>query len=168
MDLLKPLSESGLHVIIRPHPQSAISEQDILEKIRKELKNCPNVEWDFERENLISMMRSDVMISDFSGIMSDYWFLLGKPVIYTKFEFDKRGYDLSDSENEPWKFKMLKTMGIELVKNDFQDIEKLVFKCINDKILEDKIKEAKETAYFYPGHSGEKAADALLKIHAKL
>ena len=168
LKLLIPLAESGYHIILRPHPQSSISEKDVLDNIMDGLKEYSNIEWDFERENLRSMMRSDVMISDFSGIMSDYWFLLGKPVIYTKYEFDKRAYDASDIEEDPWKFRALDEIGIELLEKDFSDIDKIIKNSINNDRLAEKIKEAKETAYFYPGQAGVKAADILLQIHEDL
>ena len=168
LKLLIPLAESEFHIILRPHPQSSISEKDVLDEIRKGLKNYSNIEWDFERENLTSMIRSDIMISDFSGIMSDYWFLLGKPVMYAKSEFDKRAYDASDVEDEPWKFKTLDEIGIELVEKDFSDIEKIINSSIHNEQLLSKIKEAKNTAYFFQGQSGKKAADILLSIHEKL
>ena len=168
LNLLIPLAESGFHIIIRPHPQSLISEKNILDNIRDKLNGFSNIEWDFERENLTAMMRSDVMISDFSGIMSDYWFLLGKPVIFTKFDFDKRSYDAGDVEEDPWKFKMLDEIGIELKENDFNNIKNIISDCINDTILEEKILEAKKTAYFYPGKSGEKVTDVLVKIQSEL
>ena len=168
LKLLIPLAESDYHIILRPHPQSSISEKDILDEIREGLKNYSNVEWDFERENLVSMIRSDIMISDFSGIMSDYWFLLGKPVMYAKSEFDKRAYDASDVEDEPWKFKALDELGIELLEKDFSDINKIINSSINNDLLLSKIKEAKNTAYYFPGQAGEKAADILLDIHKQL
>ncbi len=114
------------------------------------------------------MIRSDIMISDFSGIMSDYWFLLGKPVIYTKYEFDKRAYDAGDIDEDPWKFKALDEIGIELLEKDFSDIGTLINNGINNDQLAEQIKKAKETAYFNPGHAGEKAAEILLKIHEDL
>ena len=166
--LLKPLAESDYYIILRPHPQSSISEKDVLARIMEGLKNYSNIEWDFERENLISMIRSDIMISDFSGIMSDYWFLLGKPVIYTKYEFDKRAYDASDIEDDPWKFRALDEIGIELLEKNFSDIGRIIDNGINNDQLAEKIQEARETAYSYPGQSGVKAADVLLQIHEDL
>jgi len=168
LKLLIPLVKSEMHVILRPHPQSSISETELLESIKKGLENFDNVEWDFSRENITSMARSDIMISDFSGIMSDYLFLFSKPVIYTSYEFDKRGYDLSDVEGVPWKFRMLKEAAVEISEENFNDVSAVIKKTIASDVVSRKIEEAKNTAWFYQGKAGEKCADALESIHSNL
>ncbi len=35
LKLLKPLAESAYHIILRPHPQSSISEKEILDNIKR-------------------------------------------------------------------------------------------------------------------------------------
>lgn len=168
LKLLLPLVKSEMHVILRPHPQSAISETELLESIKEGLKGFKNVEWDFSRENIASMARSDIMISDFSGIMSDFLFLFSKPVIYTRYEFDKRGYDLSDVEKVPWKFRMLKEAAVEISEENFKDVSEIIKNTIASDVVSKKIEEAKNTAWFYHGKAGEKCADALENIHSNL
>ena len=168
MKLLLPLADSGLNIVVRPHPQSSISEKPVLDNIKKQLEGYDNIEWDFSRENIYSMAKSDIMISDFSGIIFDYLFLLGKPVIYTEYSFDKRGYDLSDVENKPWKFKILEEIGTELKEGDFVKISDIINMCLENEVLAEKITKAKNTAYFHQGLAGEKCTDALIEIHSKL
>lgn len=168
MKLLLPLVKSDMHVILRPHPQSSISEKELLEKLKNQLEGYKNVEWDFSRENIVSMARSDIMISDFSGIMSDYLFLFSKPVIYTRYEFDKRGYDLSDVDGEPWKFRMLKEAAAEISEENFDDVSAIIKKTIASDVVSKKIEEAKNTAWFYQGKAGIKCADALEGIYSRL
>ncbi len=168
LKLLLPLVKSEMRVILRPHPQSSISETELLDNIKEGLKDFKNVEWDFSRENITSMARSDIMISDFSGIMSDYLFLFSKPVIYTSYEFDKRGYDLSDVEGIPWKFRMLKEAAVEIGEENFNDVSAIIKKTLASDVVSRKIEEAKNTAWFYQGKAGEKCADALESIHSNL
>ena len=168
LDLIIPLVESGLNVIIRPHPQSSISEKDMLDDLKKKLSGYKNIEWDFKRENLESMIKSDVMISDFSGIIFDYWFLLEKPVIYTDYEFDKRAYDLSDVDDEAWKFKKLDEIGIKLNKDNFKNISRIIDDSLNNTQLLEKIRDAKNTAWQHQGEAGKNCADALIDIHNNL
>ncbi|CAK0751123.1 CDP-Glycerol:Poly(Glycerophosphate) glycerophosphotransferase [Gammaproteobacteria bacterium] len=164
MSLLKPLVESNFQVIIRPHPQSAISEKKILDYLMEQLKPYQNVEWDFHRENIHAMQKSDIMISDFSAIVFDYLFLFSRPVIYTSYNFDKRPYDCSDLEEEPWKFQTLNRIGIRLTEDNFMNIREIVLNNIHNRDLQEKIRERRETAYFYPGQAGEKVVDAILSL----
>lgn len=168
INLLKPLAQSGHKVIVRPHPQSSIVEKNMLETLQKQLSDYSNVEWDFERENIRSMSRSDVMISDFSGIIFDYMFLFERPVFYTSYDFDKRAYDASDVPTEPWMFVKLKELGIRLEEKDFENIGSVVEKCAADSSLKEKIIQAKNVAWINQGKAGSKCVDALLEIKEKL
>lgn len=168
MSLLKPLAESGFHVIIRPHPQTSISEKEMLLKLQEELKSYTDIEWDFERENIMSMQKADIMISDFSGIIFDYMFLFSRPVIYTSYNFDKRPYDCSDLEEEPFKFQCIQKLGIKLTEKDFSDIKNIILQNIENLELKEKIVEAKNTAWMNQGNAGVNCVDALLRIKEEL
>lgn len=168
MSLLKPLAESGHNVIVRPHPQSSIVEKNMLDDLQKQLATFPNVEWDFERENIKSMSRSDIMISDFSGIIFDYMFLFERPVFYTGYDFDKRAYDASDVPSNPWMFTKLEELGVRLEEKDFKNIGNIVEKCATDSNLKEKIVQAKNTAWMNQGNAGVNCVDALLRIKEDL
>lgn len=86
--LLDPLLQTGWNVIIRPHPQSKISEKEMLEKLTEKYKDNKNLIWDYNSENIYSMKKADIMISDFSGIIYDYTFLCDKPVMYVNSDMD--------------------------------------------------------------------------------
>jgi hypothetical protein len=168
INLLKPLAQSGHDIIVRPHPQSSIVEKNMLDDLQKQLSAFSNVRWDFERENIKSMAASDVMISDFSGIIFDYMFLFERPVFYTGYDFDKRAYDASDVPATPWMFTKLEELGIRLEKKDFENIGNIVEKCASDSKLKEKIVQAKNTAWMNQGNAGVKCVDALLDIKEKL
>lgn len=70
--ILKPLLESKYNVIVRPHPQSYLVEKEMLDSIKHSLKDYKNLSWDKETDNIISMNKSCLMISDFSGVIMDY------------------------------------------------------------------------------------------------
>jgi hypothetical protein len=158
--LLDPLAETGWRIIIRPHPQSLRSEKDILERLEKKYKN--NFVWDFEAENLSSLSRSDVMISDYSGIIFDYVFLFERPVIYAGSHFDMEMYDASDLDHIPWRFEVVKSFGVELKDEQLKNIRDLVTAAVNNKQLSEAARKAKETAWQHIGESGKLAVDFLI------
>jgi hypothetical protein len=161
--LLVPLAESGLRVIVRPHPQSALSERLIIEALKAALSRFDNVEWDLSRENLASLARADVMISDFSGIIFDYAFLFGRPVLYANGDFDPRPYDSSDSSATPWKFAVLPRLGKSLDRADFGRIGEVVEGVREDRALKDSIGEARDQAWQHRSESGARAADFIME-----
>lgn len=162
-ELLVPLAESGLRVIVRPHPQSALSERATIEGLKSALSRFDSVEWDSSRENLAALARADVMISDFSGIVFDYAFLFGRPVLYANADFDPRPYDSSDSSATPWKFAILPKLGKPLDRADFGRIGELVELVRGDSELKDGIQEARDQAWQHRAEAGARAADFIVE-----
>jgi hypothetical protein len=160
--LLDPLVKTGKNVIIRPHPQSKKSESEMLNRLTERYGNCHSVEWDFEGENIRSLSRSDIMISDFSGIIFDYLFLCDKPVIYAGADMDLRSYDASDLDHELWQTKTLREIGIELREDDFSRIGEIIDRAVKSVSLKEARQRAKQTAWQYPGEAGKRAADFIV------
>lgn len=163
LSLLLPLAQTGMNVIVRPHPQSLVSEAETVAKLKDGLAAYPNVEWDEKRENLDALARADIMISDFSGVIFDYAFLFGKPVLYTLSEFDPRPYDASDVAGEPWKFRAIRELGRELDPADFPAIGEAVRSVRADPGLAARIAALREQAWHHRGRSGEKTVDWLME-----
>lgn len=163
LGLLQPLAESGQTVIVRPHPQSIVSEAETIRALRGALAAYPKVEWDFERENLASLARAGAMISDFSGIVFDYAFLFGGAVLYAKRDFDERAYDASDVDLPSWKFRTLATIGRELDPARFPAIAQELASAMADPILPGAIDSARDEAWQHRGASGARAADFLME-----
>jgi hypothetical protein len=164
--LLDPLVKTGWRIIVRPHPQSRKSENPMLETLISKFKEAPNLEWDYERENIYSLVKADIMISDFSGIIFDYIFLCDKPVMYVNQSFDLRPYDADDlgdnAVNELWQFRTLREIGIELKEEHFYSIAEII-KAASDSVeLKAARKKAKETAWQYQGEAGKRIAEFMI------
>jgi hypothetical protein len=162
--LLDPLSASGWRIIIRPHPQSKKSETEILERMQDRYKDKSNIEWDFERENIYSLHKADIMLSDFSGIIFDYMFLRDKPVLYVSQDFDLRLYDADDLDHELWQIKTIKEAGIELREEDFPRIIEIIKNAGDSETLKNARKKARETAWQYPGEAGKRIFEFMAEI----
>ena len=66
------LAEAGFNVIVRPHPQSYLTESKFIEDCKEETAKYKNIIWDSEVIGTKSMMASDLLISDTSSIRFDY------------------------------------------------------------------------------------------------
>ena len=159
--LLDPLVETGFTIIVRPHPQSAQSEKDMLDQLKQRYEQKPNLEWDFSRENLASLSRADIMLSDFSGVIFDYAFLFDRPFMYVKADFDAIPYDAYDIGEEPWTFRVLDDIGLELKPESFSAIKEVLLDACDNKLLTENRTKAKDTAWQYRGESGERVVDYL-------
>lgn len=165
--LLAPLVATGWKIIVRPHPQSKKSEADMLKRLEERYKDNANVEWDYNRDNIYSMKKADIMISDFSGIVFDYTFLCNKPVMYVNTDMDLRPYDAYDLNKQLWQFSVLEKMGIKLEEKDFANIKEVIQNASDSPELAEQRKIAKETAWMNIGKAGEKIADYMISTVEK-
>ena len=109
--IIDELLATGYHVIIRPHPQSFKSETELMEKLMRDYPESDRLEWNRDNDNFEVLRRSDIMISDFSGVIFDFALVYDKPVIYADTEFDKSPYDAWWLDKPLWTFTALPRIG---------------------------------------------------------
>lgn len=161
--LLDPLSKTGWRIIVRPHPQSKKSEAEMLNRLTERYKDNANIVWDYERQNIYSLKKADIMISDFSGIIFDYTFLCDKPVMYVNAGMDLRPYDAYDLDGkELWQYSVLKKFGTELKEEQFDNIKNVIQAVSDSETLKEERHKAKEQAWMYEGNAGKNIADFMI------
>ena len=172
--LLTPLIETGWNIIVRPHPQSKKSENEMLEKLQDKYKDAKNLEWNYDRDNIFAMKKADIMISDFSSIIYDYTFLCDKPVMYVNADLDLRMYDASEVYNEDgsskkiWQFETIEKIGIELKEEQFTNIKEIIQNAGDSTELAEARKKAKAEAWMYIGEAGKNTVDFMIKKEGEL
>lgn len=161
--LLDPLSKTGWRIIVRPHPQSKKSEAEMLERLTARYKDNSNIVWDYERQNIFSLKKSDIMISDFSGIIFDYTFLCDKPVMYVNAGMDLRPYDAYDLDGkELWQYSVLRKFGTELKEEQFANIKEVIQSVSDSRELEEARHAAKAEAWMHEGEAGKNIVDFMV------
>ncbi|MBQ8014002.1 MAG: CDP-glycerol glycerophosphotransferase family protein [Treponema sp.] len=166
--LLDPLSETGWRIIVRPHPQSKKSEADMLARLTERYKDNANIVWDYERQNIFSLKKADIMISDFSGIIFDYTFLCDKPVMYVNAGMDLRPYDAYDlGDKELWQYSVLRKFGTELKEEEFANIKEVIQSVSDSKDLELARHAAKAEAWMHEGEAGKRITDYMIETLSK-
>ena len=93
------LIQTGWHIVIRPHPQSIVSEKEMLDGLKQ--KNS-QIEWNFDNDNFNILNRADLLISDFSGVIYDFSLIFNKPIIYADTNFDTLPYDADWLDEQIW------------------------------------------------------------------
>jgi CDP-glycerol glycerophosphotransferase (TagB/SpsB family) len=167
--LLDPLAATGWTVVVRPHPQSLTSEAAVIEALMARYRDRPNVEWDTKADNVDALARSDVMISDFSGIIYDYAFLRDRPVLYVSQGLDLRPYDADDLGGPGedriarlWQFRTLRKIGIELREDMFPRIAEVIAAAADSPSLAAARAEARKEAWQHPGEAGGRIVDFMV------
>ena len=166
--IIDVLLETGYHVIVRPHPQSFTSEKELMESLIKEYPNSEQLEWNRDADNFEVLKRSDILISDFSGVIFDFALVYDKPVIYADTSFDNSVYDAWWLDSKLWTFEILPHLGIQLNASNMGNLKELIDKCINEEKYAEGRKKAIAETWAYQGEGAKRVVDFIVKKQAEL
>lgn len=159
--IIQKLLDTGYHVIIRPHPQSFSSEKEMLAKLMEEYPESEQLEWNRDTDNFEVLRRSDILISDFSGVVFDFSLIYDKPVIYTDPNFNLAPYDAWFLSHPLWTFSALPRIGKELNMDNLDTIKELIDSCLEDARYAQGRQEVREETWAYRSEGAVRAADYL-------
>jgi hypothetical protein len=139
-DFIEKIANAGYNVIVRPHPYSYVYEPDFINKLQKDLSMYGNIVFDEEVDNLLSMAKADVMISDVSTVRFDYYIVFGRPIISldTDFEQYSKEYEYSDLD-EYWDVEISDKLGMYLKKEEVPQIVAKIAETIDKKSNEARV-----------------------------
>lgn len=166
--LIDALLNTEYNIIIRPHPQSFMSEKDLLDRLMKKYPECDRIKWDLSNDNFEALRRSDIMISDFSSVIWDYVLVFDKPVIYADVSFDPSTYDLAWVNEERWDLQVLPLVGARLSADEFDNIGDYIAQTAGTDRFEDGRKLLREEAWANRGNSAEAVYEYLVSKYDKI
>lgn len=162
------LLKTGYHIIVRPHPQSFASEKEMLDKLMKEYPDSEQLEWNRDTDNFDVLNRSDILISDFSGVIFDFTLVYDKPVIYTDPKIDVSVYDAWWLKDPLWTLSALPRIGCELTEDSMDNIKDLIDTCLEDTRYAEGRKAVKSETWANVGNSAKLVADYLVEKYDEL
>ena len=124
--ILNALKNTGYRIIVRPHPQSFISDPELMETLMKKFPDNEMFSWNTDNDNFNVLSESDIMITDFSGIIFDYTFIFDRPLIYANTSMDTAPYDAAWIDEPVWRFEILPELGKQLEESDFDNIKEII------------------------------------------
>ena len=166
--IIEKLLQTGYHVIIRPHPQSFSSEKEMLDKLMAEYPESEQLEWNRDTDNFEVLRRSDILISDFSGVVFDFSLIYDKPVIYTDPNFNLAPYDAWFLSHPLWTLSALPRIGKELKMDDLDNIKELIDACLEDSRYAAGRKEVRDETWVYQNEGAVRSAEYLIAKYREL
>ena len=163
--MIDALLVTGFHVIIRPHPQSFVSEKEMIEAL---MQKYPELEWNRDNDNFDVLRRADILISDFSGVIFDFALVFDKPVIYADTSYNKDVYDCYILDEELWTFATLPKIGAQVTEDNISHIRELIETCLTDERYAEGRQQAREETWQHPGHGTERMTEYLLRMRERL
>ena len=166
--IIEAALSTGYYVIVRPHPQSFTAEKDLIDRLTKAFPESDRLEWNRDNDNYDVLRRSDIMISDFSGVIFDFSLVFQKPVIYADTSFDKSPYDAWWLDEELWTFQTLPKIGKQLKETDLGTLKGLIDEMLGSSSYSDAIDLARDEAWVHRGQSASRIVDYLQEKERKL
>lgn len=166
--IIETLLKTGYHVIVRPHPQSFKSETAMIEKLMADYPASDQLEWNRDTDNFEVLRRSDILISDFSGVIFDFTLIFDKPVIYTDPQFDVGLYDAWWLKEPLWTVSALPRLGCQLKPENMDDLKSLIDECLSDPRYAEGRRQARAETWENPGEGARRTVDYLLQKYDEL
>ena len=166
--MIDELIATGYKVIIRPHPQTFISEKDMIEPLMKAYPETDKLIWDRNIDNFDTLNKSDILISDFSGVVLDYALVFDRPVICAETSFDNGIYDSWWLGEREWIFETLDKIGVKLTPDNMDNIKEIVEKALTDTKLKEGRDKARAESWANMGKSVESIVDYMIEKRKEL
>ncbi|MBR6407399.1 MAG: CDP-glycerol glycerophosphotransferase family protein [Clostridia bacterium] len=166
--IIRELLNTGYNIIVRPHPQSVVSEKEMLYKLMEEFPDSERIQWNFDNDNYNVLKNSDILISDFSGVLFEFSLVYDKPVIFTRPDTDWAQYDQWWLDDELWTFKVLPTLGEELTADSLNNLREIIDNCINNPKYARSRQIARDETWAHYGRGAELAVDYLVNKYNEL
>ena len=166
--MIERLMKTGYHLIIRPHPQSLISEKELIDRLRRRFPSGGKLEWNFDTDNFEALYRSDLLISDYSSVVFDFALIFDRPVIYADVSFDQEPYDAGWLDEDMWILRTLPRIGRQLTPENADRLPELMEESLHSEVFAEGRKEILEETWANPGRSIPVIADYLTQTRKRL
>ena len=130
IELIALFIRYNFEVIFRPHHMSVNKEKRLIENIRNHFSDSDNFIMDLDPNSTPTLEKSDMMVSDWSGIALEYYLSQKKPVIFMDLppKVNNKNYKLIS--NMPIEVSMRKTIGEILNPEDIKNLEEASLKSM--------------------------------------
>ena len=166
--ILSALKDTGYKIIVRPHPQSFIADIDLINSLKAKFPETEMFKWNTDNDNFNVLAESDIMISDFSGVIFDYTFIFDKPIIYADTALDTAPYDAAWLDETQWRIRILPDLGKQLRECDLSNIKELINSVTDSEVYKEGRRKCSDMAWQCKGQASENTVDYLVQKYADL
>jgi hypothetical protein len=160
--IIANLLDGGHKVILRPHPQSWISDKELLNDVASTYSSNNNFTIDKESVGENSLSKAKLLICDTtSGIIFDMAFVYRKPIIGIEYDWANGGYEASDLSYRTAAIDLLEDVGAIVDIGKIKDISDIVTAASQKNITKEIID---KHIYNYQ-NAGITAAEQILSLY---
>ena len=163
IEVIETLLKNEYVVIFRPHPQMLSVKKQEMAVLEHKLSIYTKLEIDKNPSGTNSMNKADVMISDLSGVVFDFYFVYEKPIIIVDVVIKTDGFEAEDVSKIPWEIDILPKISTRINLNNIGKIPSVLETAITNHDAKN-INKVRERSVFNYGKSGEVACKQLMRI----
>jgi len=168
-EIVRILLDSGFYVILRPHPVTLKKSSKVIQKIEKEFKDNLNFKLETDIRNTESFFLCNCMISDWSGVATEFAFAFEKPIFYVDTPQKINNPEHHQIDLVPLEEKIRLQIGEILSLSQLSLMPSKINQSLQSQNkFKEKIQKIKEETVFNIGNSGEQGAKYLLELEKSL
>lgn len=164
-ELIQVLLHAGHEVIMRPHYQSNRLHGAVIAKVRERFEREPRFSYVDQMGETDSILRSDLLVSDWSAMAMEYAFGLEKPVLFIDVPRRVRNPDWQALGMEPVESSMRSELGAIVSPGQLEVVPETIRRLLaGSKAFVDRVRALRERSVFRLGHSIPDGAAELARL----
>ena len=132
--LVDLLLKNGYDVVVRPHPETVKREPQLINSLTAVFGNNPAFTLERSIVYTDSLLESDVLICDYSGIGLKYAFATERPVLFLDVPYKIRNEKYKELGIEPLELALRSETGVVVSPEDLDIVPQVIEKLKSDKI----------------------------------
>ena len=153
-ELIGILLDAGYHVIMRPHYQSKRKTPRVIAALRDNYAPHERFEYIDRMDETDSILRSDILVSDWSAMAMEYAMGLEKPVLFIDVPRRIRNPNWKELEIEPVEASIRRQMGEVLSPESLDEAPLAIERLLaTPGRFRNEVRELREQKVFRLGHS---------------
>ena len=163
------LLDSGFKVTLRPHPMTQKKSEKKINFLNQKFSSNSNFILEKNIPNFDSFMKSDIMITDWSGAAIEYAFTLERPVLFIDVPKKIHNPDYEKLPEIPLEISIRDKIGEIISLSDMEVLpEKIQILCQNPDIIKSKIQKIRGELIGNLGNSSKLEVEFILKLKNQL
>lgn len=165
VEVINPLIEAGLQVVLRPHPRTRLLSPAALNTLVDFYKDESLFRLDEDANGSTSLLNSAIMVSDWSGAALEFAFSLERPVIFVDVPRKILNPDYATLGLEPIEVQAREQLGVVLPTARLGELGTVAQAMVADsEKWQATICKARQRWIFNAGNSGDAAAAHLMSL----
>ena len=165
IELVRSLLEAGYSVIVRPHPETTKRFPKLLSQFEASFADSQHFLLERSVRTDDSLLRADVLITDWSGIALEYAFGTERPVVYIDVPRKVHNDHYEELGIEPFEARMREELGVVVRPDELGEIAGKVSRLIDNHAMYcDRIRRLRAENVFNFGRSGDIGATHISEL----